>query len=149
MDIFIYSEVSRYFPDSPCSGAHCNPAGSEKLQSGCLVALCALQLLTYIEKPAACARMCCGELRCDAIRSEAAVGKETHHVLWIMCTSACMAWLTEAAQCFSHSSESACGPTFHFCCFSLLTDLQNEHTNTVPARHIFTPPIKENNAKLS
>lgn len=75
MDIFIYSEVSRYFPDSPCSGAHCNPAGSEKLQSGCLVALCALQLLTYIEKPAACARMCCGELRCDAIRSEAAVGK--------------------------------------------------------------------------
>lgn len=58
-----------------------NRAGSEKLQSGCLVALCALQLLTYIEKPATCTRMCCGELRRDAIRSEVAVGKETHHVL--------------------------------------------------------------------
>lgn len=145
MDTFLYSEVSHYFPDSSCSGAHCTCAGWEKLQSGWLVALYALQLLTYIGKSS---RLCKDVLRCDAIPSEAAVGKPTHHVLWIMCTSVCMTWLTEAAQCSLHSPESASGPPFHFCCVSLLTDFQNEHTKTAPARHIFTPPMKKNNAEM-
>lgn len=39
----LYSEGSHYFHRS---GAPCNRAGSEKLQSRCLVALSALQILT-------------------------------------------------------------------------------------------------------
>lgn len=146
MDIFMYSEMSYYFPDSLCSGADCNRAGSEKLVwlSGGLVCSATSDLHRKTS------RLCKDVLRraplwrytgrgCCRKGNTSRSVNHVHQCLHDMTDRGCTVLLA-----FIRVSPR---PTGSFPQLFSSYWLTNEHTNTAPARHIFTPPMNQNNPR--